>query len=322
MEPEQFRKVFVGGLSSDTTDDSLREFYSKWGELLDCIVMKDPTTKRTRGFGFIVYKKQSMVDDAMANRPHVIDGKTVDPKRAVPRDQSLRTEANVSSKRLYVSGIREEHTEEMLHDHFSQYGNITKVEIITDKNTGKPRGFAFISFDDHDPVDKCVLIKNHHINNYRCDVKKALSKDEMARAQQRDRDRSGRMGRSRGGPMRNGSDRGYGPPPYAEGGYGGGWAGGPAEQQWGPSGGRQPYYGGGGYGGGGYGGGYGSQGGWTGGPAGDVNGGAAWTGGAGSQGSWAGQQGGGQSSWGGSGGSQGGSWAGQQSGGWSGGRGY
>ncbi|VDK51711.1 unnamed protein product [Anisakis simplex] len=181
LEPEQFRKIFVGGLSSDTTDESLREFYSKWGELIDCIVMKDPTTKRTRGFGFVSYAKQSMVDEAMANRPHVIDGKTVDPKRAVPRDQSLRTEANFSSKRLYVSGIREEHTEEMLQEFFSQFGSVLKAEIINDKNTGKPRGFAFITFDDYDPVDKCVLIKSHQINNFRCDVKKALSKEEMAK---------------------------------------------------------------------------------------------------------------------------------------------
>lgn len=65
----------------------------------------------------------------MANRPHIIDGKTVDPKRAVPREQSERSEATVSSKRLYVSGVREEHTEDMFKDHFSKYGNILKVSI-------------------------------------------------------------------------------------------------------------------------------------------------------------------------------------------------
>lgn len=58
---------------------------------------------------------------------------------------------------------------------------LLQCEIIADKNTGKPRGFAFITFDDYDAVDKCVLIKSHMINNYRCDVKKALSKEEMAK---------------------------------------------------------------------------------------------------------------------------------------------
>lgn len=181
LEPEQFRKMFIGGLTSSTTDETLKEFYSKWGELVDCVVMRDPATKRSRGFGFVSYSKQSEVDEAMKHRPHVIDGKTVDPKRAVPREQSQRSEANVSSKRLYVSGVREEHTEDMFKEHFSKYGEVVKCEIIADKNTGKPRGFAFITFDDYDAVDKCVLIKNHMINNFRCDVKKALSKEEMAK---------------------------------------------------------------------------------------------------------------------------------------------
>ncbi|KAK6112812.1 Uncharacterized protein BM_BM9909 [Brugia malayi] len=295
LEPEQFRKMFIGGLSATTTDEALKEFYSQWGELVDCIVMRDPATKRSRGFGFVSFSKQSEVDAAMAARPHVIDGKTVDPKRAVPRDQSARSEANVSSKRLYVSGVREEHTEQMFEDYFSQFGKVLKVEIIADKNTGKPRGFAFISFDDYDPVDKCVLQKSHQIHNYRCDVKKALSKEEMAKAQQLDRERTERMGRSRG-TMR--PDR-YGGGP---GGYGGAWGGpgGPPSGQWGP-----PSGGGGGYGGG-YGG-YGtSAGGW--GPSGDAPGSwgtaaqGAWNGSQSASSGWNGSGSGGQGGWQGSGG--------------------
>lgn len=50
--------------------------------------MKDPKTKRSRGFGFITYAKAHMVDDAQANRPHKVDNRTVEPKRAVPRTVS------------------------------------------------------------------------------------------------------------------------------------------------------------------------------------------------------------------------------------------
>lgn len=133
----------------------------------------------------------------MRGRPHVIDGKTVDPKRAVPRDASNRSEANISSKRLYVSGVRDGHTEEQFQEYFCKYGNVEKVEIVNDKATGKPRGFAFVSFDDYDPVDQCVLEKSHQIGGHRCDVKKALSKEEMNKAQMM-RDRTSRMGQSRG----------------------------------------------------------------------------------------------------------------------------
>lgn len=43
---------------------------------------------RSRGFGFVTYSSSSMVDDAQAHRPHVIDGRTVEPKRAIPRNVS------------------------------------------------------------------------------------------------------------------------------------------------------------------------------------------------------------------------------------------
>ena len=45
-EHEQFRKLFIGGLSYDTTEDGLKDHFGQWGEVIDCIVMKDPNTKR------------------------------------------------------------------------------------------------------------------------------------------------------------------------------------------------------------------------------------------------------------------------------------
>lgn len=45
-EPEQFRKLFIGGLNYTTTNDSLKEFFEQWGEIVDVVVMKDPVTKR------------------------------------------------------------------------------------------------------------------------------------------------------------------------------------------------------------------------------------------------------------------------------------
>lgn len=293
LEPEQFRKLFIGGLSLNTTDETLREFYSQFGELLDCVVMRDGTTKKSRGFGFVSFSTSEEVDRAMTARPHEIDGKAVDPKRAVPREQSSRAESNISTKRLYVSGVREDHTEDSFTQYFSSFGNVQKVEIITDKATDKPRGFAFVTFDDYDAVDKCVLQKSHMINNYRCDVKKALSKEDMNRAAQMDRDRESRGMRSRGAARQ-------GPWGAGGGGRGGGYGGGRGDgygAAWGPPGAwTAPPQGGGGwgpgygYGYGGYGGGPG--GGWGGAPpaqgGGQWQGGAPAAGGQGWGGSWAG----------------------------------
>lgn len=48
--------------------------------------MRDRNTRRSRGFGFVTFKRAHMVDDAQAARPHKVDGREVEPKRAVPRD--------------------------------------------------------------------------------------------------------------------------------------------------------------------------------------------------------------------------------------------
>jgi len=222
-----------------TTDDTLKTFYSQFGTVSDCVVMKDTTTRRSRGFGFVTFARLEDVDAAMNARPHNIDGKVVDPKRAVPREASQKNEANISTKRLYVSGVREDHNEQMFEEYFGKYGQIEKVEIIKDKNTGKCRGFAFITFNDYDPVDKCCLERQHMVGGHRCDVKKALSKEEIAKAQQMDRDRAERGQRSRGNtrgawmPNNQGSNDRWNVPP---GGYGG-------PQSYGPPGGPPYGYG-------------------------------------------------------------------------------
>lgn len=85
-EPEQFRKLFIGGLDYKTTEETLKAHFVQWGDIVDCVVMRDPQTKRSRGFGFITYSKATMVDAAQIARPHKVDGREVEPKRAVPRE--------------------------------------------------------------------------------------------------------------------------------------------------------------------------------------------------------------------------------------------
>ncbi|ELV13633.1 Heterogeneous nuclear ribonucleoproteins A2/B1 [Tupaia chinensis] len=169
-EKEQFRKLFIGGLSFETTEESLRNYYEQWGKLTDCVVMRDPASKRSRGFGFVTFSSMAEVDAAMAARPHSIDGRVVEPKRAVAREESGKPGAHVTVKKLFVGGIKEDTEEHHLRDYFEEYGKIDTIEIITDRQSGKKRGFGFVTFDDHDPVDKIVLQKYHTINGHNAEM--------------------------------------------------------------------------------------------------------------------------------------------------------
>ncbi|KAM6473628.1 heterogeneous nuclear ribonucleoprotein A1 isoform 4-T5 [Liasis olivaceus] len=207
-EPEQLRKLFIGGLSFETTDESLRNHFEQWGTLTDCVVMRDPNTKRSRGFGFVTYSTVEEVDAAMNARPHKVDGRVVEPKRAVSREDSQRPGAHLTVKKIFVGGIKEDTEEHHLRDYFEQYGKIEVIEIMTDRGSGKKRGFAFVTFDDHDSVDKIVIQKYHTVNGHNCEVRKALSKQEMASASssQRGRSSSGSFGSGRGGGFGSGDN--------------------------------------------------------------------------------------------------------------------
>nr|KAF6360162.1 hypothetical protein mMyoMyo1_011115 [Myotis myotis] len=141
-EPEQLRKLFIRGLSFETTDESLRSHFEQWGTLTDCVVMRDPNTKRSRGFGFVTYGTVEEVDAAMNARPHKVDGRVVEPKRAVSREDSQRPGAHLMVKNIFVSGIKEDTEEHHLRDYFEQSGKIEVIEIMTDRGRGKKRGFA------------------------------------------------------------------------------------------------------------------------------------------------------------------------------------
>jgi RNA recognition motif-containing protein len=57
--------------------------------------MKDPVSRRSRGFGFITFDDVEGVDNALANEPHTIDNRKVEAKRAVPRSEVARAAAPV-----------------------------------------------------------------------------------------------------------------------------------------------------------------------------------------------------------------------------------
>uniref|UniRef100_A0A0E0BLI1 RRM domain-containing protein n=1 Tax=Oryza glumipatula TaxID=40148 RepID=A0A0E0BLI1_9ORYZ len=166
-------KLFIGGISWDTNEDRLREYFDKYGEVVEAVIMRDRATGRARGFGFIVFADPAVAERVIMEK-HMIDGRMVEAKKAVPRDDQHALSKSGGSahgspgpsrtKKIFVGGLASTVTEADFRKYFEQFGTITDVVVMYDHNTQRPRGFGFITYDSEDAVDKALFKTFHELN--------------------------------------------------------------------------------------------------------------------------------------------------------------
>ncbi|MBA0710588.1 hypothetical protein Golax_009865, partial [Gossypium laxum] len=194
-------KLFIGGISWETSEDRLKEYFGQYGDILQTVVMRDKVTGRPRGFGFVVFSDPSVIDTVLQEK-HTIDGRTIVPnyeiivsqveaKRALSREEQQTSArsgnfnqgrnsgggGNIRTKKIFVGGLPPTLTEDGFRQYFEAYGHVTDVVIMYDQNTQRPRGFGFISFDSEEAVDRVLHKSFHDLNGKQVEVKPALPKD-------------------------------------------------------------------------------------------------------------------------------------------------
>ncbi|KIK29352.1 hypothetical protein PISMIDRAFT_89461 [Pisolithus microcarpus 441] len=141
--------MFIGGLSWDTTDvEGLKKYFSQFGKVDACTIMRDPDG-RSRGFAFLTFEEPESVNAVLAQE-HTLDGKTIDPKRAIPREEHLR------NTRYFVGGLSHATTADSMRDFFSAYGKVVDATVMVDRETGRSKGFGFVTFEDSSNQERFV----------------------------------------------------------------------------------------------------------------------------------------------------------------------
>ena len=171
----QLCKVFVGGISITTSDETFKDYFESYGKVVDSVIIRDQMSNRSKGFGFVTFDKPERVDELLEKRPFNIDGKEVEVKRAIPREEMSPT-AHTKTKKLFVGGLAKDVASDDVRDFFKQYGSVDEVQLIYDKETQDFRGFCFVTMGSEDIVDKIVIEQSHTINGKPCTVKKAEPK--------------------------------------------------------------------------------------------------------------------------------------------------
>ena len=122
------RKLFVGGLSWETGEAQLKEYFGKFGEVEAVSLKLNAETGKSRCFAFIIYKESASIAKVFEQTEHAINSKKVDVKKA-----------KAKPGKIFIGGLKADMTEEMIRSAFEAYGTVTEIELPVDKKDNNKR---------------------------------------------------------------------------------------------------------------------------------------------------------------------------------------
>jgi len=161
-------QIFVGGLAKTASEESVSEYFSHYGAIKSVRVKLRPDNGECRGFGFIEFEDPAAGDAALAEPKHIIDKSAVSVRRA--------TKAPSNSK-IFVGGLDPSATQKMLEEYFVHYGDLLQVQLKMDAETGRNRGFGFVTFADPVAAQLAVTESEEHIIGEKAVVVRMYSRE-------------------------------------------------------------------------------------------------------------------------------------------------
>ena len=149
------KRIYVGNLPAPTTEHELGSLFERVGRVVFVRLMRDRDTGRPKGFGF-VEMEDGEAEQAIQQLNGVdLHGYALAITEARPRPESLAGRGMPAS-RLFVGNLPYDATGAELKELFSSVGPVTSVFLPVERESGKPRGFAFVDFSDRAHAEEAV----------------------------------------------------------------------------------------------------------------------------------------------------------------------
>jgi len=148
--------IFIKNLDKSIDNKALYDTFSAFGNILSCKVVCDENG--SKGYGFVHFETQEAAERAIEKMNGMLLN---DRKVFVGRFKSRKErEAELGARakeftNVYVKNFGEDMDDEKLRELFNKYGNAMSIRVMTD-DSGKSRGFGFVSFDRHEDAQKAV----------------------------------------------------------------------------------------------------------------------------------------------------------------------
>ncbi|XP_065644440.1 heterogeneous nuclear ribonucleoprotein A0 [Hydra vulgaris] len=224
LDKEEMKKMFVGGITTDSTDEELKTFFEQVanGKVSDHVIIKKDTDKKSH-FGFITFETSEMVDEVLLRRKDLnFKGRLLDVNRAVPKDNQSPG-AHEKTKKLFIANLPKNNcSEDDIRKYFEcrhpkKFGVIESVQLIKKKDEQgnkleENKGYGFIMVSSEDMADKMAIQHaTFEFGGRRIELKKSVPTNEIG-------------GGKRGAGYAARGAYGAAYSPYSYGGYGG-WDG-------------------------------------------------------------------------------------------------
>jgi len=164
--------VFIKNLDKSIDNKAMYDTFSAFGNILSCKVAQDGDGT-SKGYGFVHFE----TEEAAMNAIQKVNGMLLNEKkvfvgRFVPRKEREKELGEKAKKftNVYIKNFGDDLTDEKLKEMFSKYGKITSHKVVRDdkgnleteegeiiaEDSGKTKGFGFVSFEDSESAEKAV----------------------------------------------------------------------------------------------------------------------------------------------------------------------
>lgn len=162
---QQDVQVYVGNISWNTTEDDLVSAFSDFGTVTKCNVVMDQDG-RSRGFAFVTYPDENSAMaaiDGLNNQD--LDGRTIRVDKVLPpgeRPERKPREARPAGSfvdspyRIYVGNLPWRFDDYDLEDAFAEFGEVADAKVMYDRESGRSRGFGFVTLNSDEEVDAAI----------------------------------------------------------------------------------------------------------------------------------------------------------------------
>lgn len=176
------RRLFIGGLSWDTSDDKFRQYFEQFGPIEESIIMRDKMTGQSRGFGFVTFQSADPVQMVLSQSLE-LDGRQIDPKLAVRKEEMDKRNTTVlppretTDRKIFVGSISPEVTQDSFKEYFESFGPIQEAVVM--------KGYGFVRFQEQSSVEAVLSHPEHTIMGHKVEPQRAVHRRGSERRPER-----------------------------------------------------------------------------------------------------------------------------------------